>query len=300
VRAAARERWVELVRAMAAAERSGGATEYILHHQAFLSNKAPHGIIDFSVINYDTVFFSVLLALVFFGLFWSVARKATTGVPGKLQNFIEIIVGWVDGQVRDTFHGSSRLIAPLALTIFCWVFLFNFMDLVPVDLLPAAARGAGFEHLKVVPSTDINATFGLSLTVFILIIFYSLKMKGVVGFISELTLQPFRAKNVLVQGLLVPVNFVLESVTFLARPISLSLRLYGNLYAGEMIFLLLAALTLSHGLSSLATLGGWLGIIGQFILGFVWTVFHILIITIQAFIFMVLTIVYLSMAHEHH
>lgn len=285
---------------MAAAERSGGATEYILHHQAFLSNKAPHGIIDFSVINYDTVLFSVLLALVFFGLFWSVARKATSGVPGKLQNFIEIMVGWVDSQVRDTFHGSSRLVAPLALTIFCWVFLFNFMDLVPVDLLPAAARGAGFEHLKVVPSTDINATFGLSLTVFILIIFYSLKMKGVVGFISELTLQPFRVKNVIVQGLLVPVNFILESVTFLARPVSLSLRLYGNLYAGEMIFLLLAALTLSHGLGSLATLGGWLGIIGQFVLGFVWTVFHILIITIQAFIFMVLTIVYLSMAHEHH
>jgi F-type H+-transporting ATPase subunit a len=285
---------------MAAVERSGGATEYILHHQAFLSNKAPHGIIDFSVINYDTVFFSVLLALVFFGLFWSVARKATTGVPGKLQNFIEIIVGWVDGQVRDTFHGSSRLVAPLALTIFCWVFLFNFMDLVPVDLLPAAARGAGFEHLKVVPSTDINATFGLSLTVFILIIFYSLKMKGIVGFISELTLQPFRAKNLFVQALLVPVNFILESVTFLARPISLSLRLYGNLYAGEMIFLLLAALTLSHGLGSLATFGGWLGIIGQFVLAFVWTVFHILIITIQAFIFMVLTIVYLSMAHEHH
>ena len=285
---------------MAAAESSGGATEYILHHQAFLSNKAPHGIIDFSVINYDTVFFSVLLALVFFGLFWSVARKATTGVPGKLQNFIEIIVGWVDGQVRDTFHGSSRLIAPLALTIFCWVFLFNFMDLVPVDLLPAAAHHAGFEHLKVVPSTDINATFGLSLTVFILIIFYSLKMKGVVGFISELTLQPFRAKNVLMQGLLVPVNFILESVTFLARPISLSLRLYGNLYAGEMIFLLLAALTLSRGLEGLTSVGAWWWSFVQLALGLVWAVFHVLIITIQAFIFMVLTIVYLSMAHEHH
>jgi len=283
-----------------AAEKAPGATEYILHHQTFLSNKAPHGIIDFSVINYDTVFFSVLLALVFFGPFWSVARKATTGVPGKLQNFIEIIVGWVDGQVRDTFHGSSRLIAPLALTIFCWVFLFNFMDLVPVDLLPAAARGAGLEHLKVVPSTDINATFGLSLTVFILIIFYSLKMKGVVGFISELTLQPFRARNVLVQGLLVPVNFVLESVTFLARPISLSLRLYGNLYAGEMIFLLLAALTLSRGLEGLTSVGGWWWSFVQLALGLVWAVFHVLIITIQAFIFMVLTIVYLSMAHEHH
>src|SRR5207237_341891 len=173
-------------------------------------NKAPHGIIDFSVINYDTVFFSVLLALVFFGLFRWVARRATTGVPGLTQNIIEWIVEKVDEQVRDTFHGSSRLIAPLALTIFCWVFLFNFM-------------------------------------------------------------------------VLVPVNFILESVTFLARPVSLSLRLYGNLYAGEMIFLLLAALTLSHGLGSLATVGGWLGIIGQFVLGLAWAIFHILIITIQAF-----------------
>jgi len=289
---------------MAAAEKAGGATDYILHHQTFLSNKAPHGIVDFSVINYDTVFFSVLLALVFGGLFWRVARRATTGVPGKMQNFIEIIVEFVDNQVRDTFHGSSRLIAPLALTIFCWVWLFNFMDLVPVDLLPWAARGAGFEHLKVVPSTDLNATFALSLTVFTLIIFYSLKMKGVVGFVSELTLQPFRAKNVLVQALLVPVNFILESVTFLARPVSLSLRLYGNLYAGEMIFLLLAALTLSVGLEQLATVRGWagvvLGVFAQTLLGFIWAAFHVLIITLQAFIFMVLTIVYLSMAHEHH
>ena len=283
-----------------AAEKAPGVTEYILHHQTFLSNKAPHGIIDFSVINYDTVFFSVLLAVVFFGLFWWVARKATTGVPGLTQNIIEWIVEKVDEQVRDSFHGTSRLIAPLALTIFCWVFLFNFMDLVPVDLLPAAARGAGFEHLKVVPSTDLNATFALSLTVFILIIFYSLKMKGVVGFISELTLQPFSAKNVFMQALLVPVNFILESVTFLARPISLSLRLYGNLYASEMIFLLIAVLTLSHGLHALTSVGGWFGIIGQFILGFIWTGFHILIITIQAFIFAVLTVVYLSMAHEHH
>jgi F-type H+-transporting ATPase subunit a len=287
-----------------AAEKAGGATEYILHHQTFLSNKSPHGIVDFTVINYDTVFFSVLLAAVFFGLFWLVARRATSGVPGKAQNFVELIVSFVDTQVRDTFHGTSRLIAPLALTIFCWVWLFNFMDLVPVDLLPWAARGAGVEHLKVVPSTDLNATFALSLTVFILIIFYSLKMKGVVGFLSELTLQPFRAKNVLVQAVLVPVNFILESVTFLARPVSLSLRLYGNLYAGEMIFLLLAALTLSVGAESVATVGGVvgtvLGVIAQAILGFIWAAFHVLIITLQAFIFMVLTIVYLAMAHEHH
>src|SRR5579862_1317790 len=142
---------------MADADKAPGATEYILHHQTFLSNKAPHGIVDFTVINYDTVFFSILLALVFLALFGWVAVKATSGVPNKVQNFVEAIVGFVDQQVRDTFHRTSRLIAPLALTIFCWIFLFNVMDLVPVDLLPLAGRGAGFEHLKVVPSTDLNA-----------------------------------------------------------------------------------------------------------------------------------------------
>jgi F-type H+-transporting ATPase subunit a len=283
----------------AAAESGGGATDYILHHQKNLVNEPARGIVDFSVINYDTVFFSVLLALVFFGLFWMVARRATTGVPGQVQNFIEVIVSFVDDQVRDTFHGASRLVAPLALTIFCWIFLFNFMDLIPVDLLPLVARGVGLEHLKVVPSTDLNATFAMSLTVFALIIFYSLEMKGVLGFIGELTLNPFRAKNVFVQALLVPVNFILESVTFLARPISLSLRLYGNLYAGEMVFLLLAVLTL-QGVSALSHFSGWFFLVLQFALALIWAVFHLLIITIQAFIFMVLTIVYLSMATEHH
>jgi F-type H+-transporting ATPase subunit a len=282
------------------AAEGGGPTEYIVHHESFLSNRVPHGIVDFSVINYDTVFFSIVLGLLFFGLFFWVARRATVGVPGTLQVVIEWIIEKVDEQVRDTFHGTSRLIAPLGLTIFCWVFLFNFMDLVPIDLFPAAARSAGFEHLKIVPSTDLNATFGLSLTVFILIIYYSLKMKGVGGFIAELTLQPFKAKNIFVQALLVPVNFLLESVTFLARPISLSLRLYGNLYAGEMIFLLIAVLTLSHGLHSLLTIGGWAGIFLQVVLTAIWTIFHVLIITIQAFIFAVLTVVYLSMASEHH
>jgi len=282
-----------------AAEQEGGATEYILHHQTFLTNKTPHGIVDFGVINYDTVFFSVVLALVFFGFFWLVARRATAGVPGKTQNFIEMIVGFVDTQVRETFHGVSRLVAPLALTIFCWIFLFNFMDLLPVDLLPIVGRDIGAQHLKVVPSTDLNATFAMSLTVFILIIYYSLRMKGPIGFISELTLQPFRAKNVLVQALLVPVNFILESVTFLARPISLSLRLYGNLYAGEMVFLLLAALTL-QGFSALTHFSGWFFLVIQFVLALAWAIFHLLIILLQAFIFMVLTIVYLSMASEHH
>jgi F-type H+-transporting ATPase subunit a len=284
---------------MSAAEQGGGATGYIVGHEENLSNKAAHGIVDFSVINYDTVFFSVFLAVVFLVLFGLVARRATTSVPGPVQNFVEAIVSFVDGQVRDTFHGTSRLVAPLALTIFCWIFLFNFMDLIPVDLLPLVGRGVGLEHLKVVPSTDLNATFAMSLTVFILIIFYSVKMKGPIGFVAELTLNPFRAKNVFVQALLVPVNFILESVTFLARPISLSLRLYGNLYAGEMVFLLLAALSL-QGISQLAHFSGWFFTVMQFLLALAWTIFHLLVITLQAFIFMVLTIVYLSMASEHH
>src|SRR6267142_3689214 len=177
-----------------AAEQPTTANEYIHHHLTFLSNKEPVGIVDFSSIHLDSVFFSIVLALLFGGSFYLAARKATAGVPGKFQNFVELVVEFVDNQVRDSFHGTSKLIAPLALTIFCWVFLFNFMDLVPVDLLPTLARGVGVEHLKVVPSTDLNATFALSLTVFILILYYSLRMKGLVGFISELTLQPFNTK----------------------------------------------------------------------------------------------------------
>ena len=282
------------------AEEAGGATEYIVHHETFLSSKVPHGIVDMSTLNLDTVFFSVLLAVLFGGAFYIAARRATTGVPGKFQLFVEVLVSFVDTQVRDTFHGTSKLIAPLALTIFSWILLFNIMDLVPVDLLPAAAHEAGFQHLKVVPSTDLNATFAMSLTVFVLIIYYSIRMKGFLGFVSELTLHPFSAKNVFLQALLVPVNFLLESVTLLARPVSLSLRLYGNLYAGEMIFLLIAVLTLSHGLQSLATFSGWVWIVAQLILGLVWSIFHVLIIVLQAFIFMVLTIVYLALASEHH
>jgi F-type H+-transporting ATPase subunit a len=285
---------------MTAAENAGGATEYIVHHETFLSNKVPHGIVDFSAINLDTVFFSVVLALLFGGAFYMAARKATTGVPGTFQLFVEVLVNFVDTQVRDTFHGTSKLIAPLALTIFSWILLFNIMDLVPVDLLPAAAHHAGFEHLKVVPSTDLNATFAMSLTVFVLIIYYSIKMKGFLGFVSELTLHPFSAKNVFLQALLVPVNFLLESVTLLARPISLSLRLYGNLYAGEMIFLLIAVLTLSRGFEALTHASGWAWILAQLVLGMIWSIFHVLIIVLQAFIFMVLTIVYLALASEHH
>ncbi|HEV7612045.1 MAG TPA: F0F1 ATP synthase subunit A [Steroidobacteraceae bacterium] len=282
-----------------AAEQPTTANEYILHHLTFLSNKEPKGIVDFSVVHWDTVFFSIALALLFGGSFYAAARTAKAGVPGKFQNFVELLVEFVDTQVKDSFHGTNKLLAPLALTIFCWVFLFNAMDILPVDLLPALAHGAGIEHLKVVPTTDLNTTFAMSLTVFVLIIYYNIKVKGLGGFLGELTLQPFAAKNPLVKILLIPVNLLLEIVPFLARPISLSLRLYGNLFAGEMIFLLLAALTL-HGASQLSSPGGWALLVAQFALAFLWAVFHLLVITLQAFIFMVLTIVYLAMAQEHH
>jgi F-type H+-transporting ATPase subunit a len=282
-----------------AAEQPTTANEYILHHLTFLSNKEPKGIVDFSVIHLDTVFFSVALAILFGGSFYFAARTATSGVPGKFQNFVELVVEFVDQQVKDSFHGTNKLLAPLALTIFCWVFLFNAMDILPVDLLPYLVRGAGIEHLKVVPTTDLNVTFAMALTVFVLIIYYSIKVKGLGGFIGELTLQPFKAKNPVVKVLLIPANLVLEIVPFLARPISLSLRLYGNLFAGEMIFLLLAALTL-HGIAQLSSVGGWLLLVAQIVLAFAWAVFHLLVITLQAFIFMVLTIVYLAMAQEHH
>src|SRR6202161_2945096 len=178
-----------------AAEQPTTANEYILHHLTFLSNKEPKGIVDFSVIHLDTVFFSIALAVLFAGSFYFAARTATSGQPGKFQNFVELIVEFVDTQVKDSFHRTNKLLAPLALTIFCWVFLFNAMDVLPVDLLPAIAHGVGIEHLKVVPSTDLNVTFAMSLTVFVLIIYYSIKMKGLRGFVAELTLQPFFAQK---------------------------------------------------------------------------------------------------------
>src|SRR5882724_2641180 len=282
-----------------AVEQTPTANEYILHHLTFLSNKEPNGILDFSVIHLDSVFFSILLAVLFAGSFYFAARTATSGQPGKFQNFVELIVEFVDTQVKDSFHGTNKLLAPLALTIFCWVFLFNAMDVLPVDLLPYLAHGVGIEHLKVVPTTDLNVTFAMSLTVFALIIYYSIKMKGLGGFIAEFTLQPFSAKNPVLKVLLIPANLILEIVPFLARPISLSLRLYGNLFAGEMIFLLLAVLTL-QGAVQLESASGWFFLVIQFVLALAWAIFHLLIITLQAFIFMVLTVVYLAMAHEHH
>jgi F-type H+-transporting ATPase subunit a len=283
---------------MAAAEPTS-ANEYILHHLTYLSNKEAKGVFDLSVIHWDTVLVSAVLGLVFVGAFYAAAHKATAGIPGRFQNFVEILVEFVDTQVKDSFHGTNKLLAPLGLTIFCWVFLFNFMDVVPVDLLPFVARGAGVEHLKTVPSTDLNVTFAMSLTVFVLIIYYSIKVKGLGGFLGELTLQPFAAKNPILKAVLVPANLLLEIVPLLARPISLSLRLYGNLFAGEMIFLLLATLSL-HGFQQLSAVSGWLFLILQIVLAALWTLFDLFVGVLQAFIFMVLSIVYLSMAQEKH
>lgn len=231
----------------------------------------------------DSLFWSVFLGGVFVFLFRRVAKNATTGTPSGLQNVIETIIEFIDNSVKDTFHGKSNLVAPLALTIFVWVFFMNLMDLVPVDWIPGVATLLGIPYMKVVPSTDPNITLGLSFTVFALIIFYSIKMKGVGGFVAELTLHPFNSPNKAVQALLIPVNFLLEFVTLIAKPISLALRLFGNMYAGELIFILIAMI-------------GWF----QLPLHFGWAVFHILVVTLQAFIFMMLTVVYLSMAHEDH
>jgi F-type H+-transporting ATPase subunit a len=268
-----------------AAEHAPSGSEYIVHHLA--NHQYGEGFWTF---NLDSIFFSVLLGLIFVVSFYLAARKASAGVPGKFQNFVETVVEFVDTQVRDTFHGTSKLIAPLALTIFCWILLMNFMDAVPVDLLPLIGQQAGLEHLKVVPTTDLQITLGMSITVFLIVMFYSFKIKGFGGFTWELLTHPFGKW-------MMPFNLLLNLIEHLARPVSLGLRLYGNLYAGEMIFLLLAVLGGSFAISSLAGIGG---AIGQLILGVVWACFHILVIPLQAFIFMVLTIVYLSQAHETH
>jgi F-type H+-transporting ATPase subunit a len=271
------------------------SADYIKHHLTYLNydvNKLQIGSGGFWTLNLDTIFFSVFVGIFVLSLLYIGARKVTTGVPGKLQNFAELMLEFADNQVKDCFHGRSKLIGPLALTIFVWVFLMNFMDILPVDILPVFANAMGIHHLKVVPTNDLNLTFGMSLSVFLLIIFYSIKIKGTKGFFKELTLQPFN------HWMFIPFNLLLELVGLLAKPISLSLRLFGNLYAGELIFILLALLTLN--VASVSLLGSISMGAAQFVLSLAWSIFHILVITLQAFIFMVLTIVYLSLAHEDH
>ncbi|MGQ8776550.1 F0F1 ATP synthase subunit A [Serratia sp. NA_112.1] len=256
------------------AEGYNSPQEYIGHHLTQLQVGT-----GFWSINLDSMFFSVVLGVLFLVVFRRVAKNATSGVPGKLQTAVELVVGFVDSSVRDMYHGKSKVIAPLALTVFVWVFLMNMMDLIPVDFLPTIGTWLGLPALRVVPTADVNVTLSMALGVFILILFYSIKMKGVGGFVKELTMQPFN------HPVFIPINLILEGVSLLSKPVSLGLRLFGNMYAGELIFILIAGL-----------LPWW----SQWLLSLPWAIFHILIITLQAFIFMVLTIVYLSMASEEH
>jgi F-type H+-transporting ATPase subunit a len=262
----------------------GGTAGYIQHHLTNLVVCADSAKIDgvctgFWSFHLDTMLVSGVLGLVVFGLMALLASKATAGIPSSGQNFVEMVVGIVDQQVRDTFHGKSALVTPLAITIFVWVFVMNAMDLVPVDFLPLAAQKiTGNEHLpfKFVPTTDPNLTFAMALTVFGIMIWMNLKVKGVGGYLHEIFAAPFGMK-------LAPVNFLFRVVEDIAKPISLALRLFGNMYAGEMVFILIALLGLY-----------------QLPLALPWELFHILIITLQAFVFMMLTIVYMSMAAESH
>ena len=269
--------------------------EYIGHHLTnltygrhpdgtwgFAGNAEEAADMGFIAIHVDSMAWSVLLGVVFCSIFYAVARRATTGVPGGLQNGVEAIIDFIDDLVKDIFRHSNAMIAPLALTIFVWVFLMNLMDLVPVDLIPHTAVLLGIPYMKVVPTTDPNITLGMALTVFMLVLYFSVRQKGFGGFFAELAFQPF-------PKFLAPVNLVLEGVTLLSKPLSLGLRLFGNLYAGEMIFILIALMYSSWLTAPLAGALQW-----------GWAMFHVLIITLQAFIFAVLTTVYIAQAYDTH
>ncbi len=273
-------------------ETAQTATEYVQHHLGFLTfgqrqdgswgfahSTQEASEMGFWAINVDSMMISVLLGILFIALFRFGIKGATSGKPGAFQNFLEIIVEFVQSNVKNSFYAKNDLIGPLALTIFCWIFLMNAMDLVPVDWIPLLAQTiAGDSHLyfKAVPTTDLNITLGFAISVFFLIIFYSIKIKGLGGFLGEFAFHPF-GKWAL------PLNLILELPGFLAKPVSLALRLYGNFFAGEVIFLVIALV------------GYW-----QLPLHFGWAVFHILVVTLQAYLFMMLTIVYLNQAHQTH
>ena len=275
---------------------SHNSSEYIKHHlQNLTYGKLPDGSLGlaqtaqeakdmgFWAVHVDSLGVSLFLGALFLWLFSRVAKRATTGVPGGMQNFVEWIVEFIDSSVRGSFSGKNPLVAPLALTVFVWIFLMNLMDLLAVDHVSKLAGWFGLPFFKVVPTTDPNITFGMAIAVFLLILYYSIKMKGPGGFFKELAFQPFGKWGM-------PANLLLEGVNLIAKPISLALRLFGNMYAGEMIFILIAIM-----------FGAGIGM-GIFagVLQLAWAVFHVLIITLQAFIFMTLTIVYMDMAHQEH
>ncbi len=349
---------------MASGSEAPTSGEYIQHHlQNLTFGQHPDGswgiahgaqeaaAMGFWAFHVDTLVWSLVLGVVFYLMFRNIAKKANSGVPSRFQAIIESIIEFVDTSVKDSFHGTSRLIAPLALTLFVWIFFMNLMDLIPVDWLPFVASSAGVSYQKVVPTTDVNATMGMAITVFVLILVYSIRFKGVKGFVSELVFNPLNPKQLgmpkVVWPFVMAFNLILETVSLLAKPVSLGLRLFGNMYAGELIFILIALVftagsgIVGAGLSSVfgehipwwfwtlavlavfATLWlnlkgkldnkktlwfvfaelllvGGLAFLGGQLMHFGWAVFHILVITLQAFIFMMLTVVYLSMATEHH
>ncbi|HEV7123735.1 MAG TPA: F0F1 ATP synthase subunit A [Rhodanobacter sp.] len=275
------------------ASEPGGLTEYIQHHLRHLTPHASEG--GFWAVHVDSVTVSLVLGVLFCLWFWLKARKATSGVPGRGQAFIEIILEFVDGQVKDVFHGDRRVLGPLALTVFVWVWLMNAMDLLPVDLLPYITEKFGVGHFRAVPTADLNLTFAMSVTILLLVIFYAFKAKGFGGYTHELLTAPFAAKGMVAKVVLAPFNFALNIVELASKPVSLAMRLFGNMYAGELVFMLIAGL-----FSAGAGVAGW-ALYGAGIIGyFAWGIFHILIITIQAFIFMVLSVVYIAMAQRHH
>lgn len=274
----------------AESEATGGLSEYIQHH---LTHNT--GMVFGGGFHWDSWLVSLALGALFCLWFGLKARRATAGVPGKGQAFVELVIEFVDGQVRDVFHGDRRFIAPLALTIFMWVVFMNTMDLLPLDIgnglvtLFGGQETARHTYFRMVPTADLNTTVAMALSVFILVIFYSVKAKGAGGFAKELLTAPFRADGILAKIALVIPNLILNLVEYLSKPVSLSMRLFGNMYAGELVFMLIAGL-----------LASWITFLPGVLFGAAWGVFHILIILLQAFIFMVLSVVYISMAHEHH
>ena len=276
-----------------ATEHAPNASEYIVHHLTFLTNKKQVGLVDWSVLHLDSLFFSIGLGLLGVFIMARLAARATSGVPGRFQAAVEIIVEMVSDQAKSIVHSpeSRQFVAPLAQTVFVWIFLMNAMDLLPVDLLPLIGNAIGVPYLRVVPTADINATLGMSLGVLLLCLYYSVKIKGLGHWIHELFTAPFGA-----HPLLWPINFAMQMIEFVAKTVSHGMRLFGNMYAGELIFMLIALM----GAAWAGTLGSGLLWVGGVIAGTIWAIFHILIITLQAFIFMMLTLVYVGQAHESH
>ncbi len=289
---------------MAAEGATLTAGDYIRHHLVHLTNKDQESIVDFSVINVDSIVVSVVLGLLMCFVLWSAARKASAGVPGRFQAAVELMVEMVEAQAKGVIHNanSRKLIAPLALTVFVWIFLMNFMDMVPVDLLPqiwhSAGPAMGFkDYLRVVPTADLSTTLGLSVSVLLLCLFYNIKIKGLGGWAHELVSAPFgTSKNPFWALILGVINFFMQMIEFVAKTVSHGMRLFGNMFAGELVFMLIALL---GGFAALSISGG-VFFVGHLIAGTVWTLFHILVITLQAFIFMMLTLIYLGQAHDAH